>query len=95
MNVPSTMRLFVALHLPEPVRADLVRAAAPLHDALPKVRWVRADALHLTLVFLGERPAGQTEAIALAMDAACRERGPFVLAVGGNGCFPSAEHFVC
>ncbi|MGH2386692.1 MAG: RNA 2',3'-cyclic phosphodiesterase, partial [Chloroflexota bacterium] len=80
-----------AVRLPESVRTDLVHAAAPLHDALPNVRWVRAEALHLTLVFLGEQPADQVEPIARAMDTAARERQPFVLIVGGNGCFPSAE----
>jgi 2'-5' RNA ligase len=85
------MRLFVALHLPEPVSADLVRAAAPLRAALPNVRWTRADLLHLTLVFLGERPAVQVEAIAGALDAVCKEQPPFNLRVGGNGCFPSVD----
>jgi 2'-5' RNA ligase len=91
MHASSTVRLFVAVHLPEPVRADLGRAAVPLHAALPNVRWVRADAMHLTLVFLGDRPADQVEAIVPALEAACRELKPFVLTVGGNGCFPSAE----
>lgn len=91
MNDRLTARLFVALCLPEPIRVDLVHAAAPLHDALPNVRWVRAEALHLTLVFLGERPIDQVELISRAMVAAAAERQPFVLAVGGNGCFPSAD----
>jgi 2'-5' RNA ligase len=91
MNAPSTMRLFVALHLPEPVQADLARAAAPLRVSLPTVRWVRADLLHLTLVFLGERPAVQVEAIAGVLDTVGQEQAPFSLHVGGNGCFPSVD----
>ncbi len=91
MSAPSLVRLFIAAHLPGPVRADLVRAAAPLRAALPNVRWVRGDLLHLTLVFLGERPVGQVEAISGALEAACKEQEFFVLGLGRNGCFPSAE----
>jgi RNA 2',3'-cyclic 3'-phosphodiesterase len=91
MHPPPTLRLFVAMYLPEPVRVDLVRAAAPLRAELPKVRWVRSDMLHLTLAFLGERPADQVEAITGALDAACKVQAPFMLSLGGNGCFPSAE----
>ena len=49
-------RLFVALELPDPVRAQLAafgRAAAEHDDAL---RAVPEQALHLTLAFLGHRP---------------------------------------
>jgi 2'-5' RNA ligase len=83
------MRLFLALTLPASTRAGLAGATASLQSALPDVRWVRAEALHLTLVFLGERPAGQVEAIAQAAGTACGGRRPFTLTVAGFGCFPS------
>ena len=48
------MRLFVAIALPEPLRADL----AMLANGLPGARWVSEDNFHLTLRFLGELDGG-------------------------------------
>jgi RNA 2',3'-cyclic 3'-phosphodiesterase len=56
-----TARLFVALELPDTVRAQLAafgRAAAERDDAL---RLVAEEALHLTLAFLGHRPEEEIE----------------------------------
>lgn len=44
------MRLFVAIFLPDELRAQL----AQLANGLPGARWVDEDNLHLTLRFLGE-----------------------------------------
>ena len=63
-------RLFAALDLPVPVRDALGafgRAAAADDFAL---RAVRDDALHVTLAFLGHRPAGELEAIVGALHEA-------------------------
>jgi RNA 2',3'-cyclic 3'-phosphodiesterase len=68
--VSAGLRLFVALELPEAVREALVafREAA----AGPAVwRPVPVEALHLTLAFLGRRPAGDVAAI----EAVLREAG--------------------
>ncbi|PIE58930.1 MAG: RNA 2',3'-cyclic phosphodiesterase [Desulfobulbus propionicus] len=43
-------RLFVALDLPEDIRAHV----GTLCSGLPRARWVRPEQLHLTLSFLGE-----------------------------------------
>ena len=48
------MRLFVALSLPEAVRADLER----LQHGLREARWVAPENFHLTLRFLGELGSG-------------------------------------
>ncbi len=54
------------------------------------VRWVRLDSLHITLRFLGptaeERVVPATEAALAAASAI----GPFDIAIGGAGAFPSA-----
>lgn len=57
-------RLFVALALPDAVRAALLdwrRGPLALQDGL---RPVAAEGLHVTLCFLGARPVGDVEAIA-------------------------------
>ena len=66
---PDHLRLFVALELPPPARAALVafRDAA----AEPSIwRPVAAEALHLTLAFLGRRPATDVAVIEPILRAA-------------------------
>jgi RNA 2',3'-cyclic 3'-phosphodiesterase len=59
-------RLFVALELPEPVRAGLAEwGESELVD--PDLRPVPPRSLHLTLVFLGTREARAVEEIAAAV----------------------------
>lgn len=88
------MRVFVAIDLPEGVRAALARAQAGLHAACAHnqgIRWTRADGLHLTLKFLGEISTDQVQAVAEALE----EIGPFesfTLEVKGFGFFPNARH---
>jgi 2'-5' RNA ligase len=54
------LRLFLALRLPEPVLDGLERWQA---ERLAGVRLVPREALHVTLAFLGHRPAGELDGI--------------------------------
>ncbi len=65
------MRLFVALELPEEVRAALAASGAALAARDRALRAMRADSLHVTLCFLGERRDGEEEAIAGVVRAVC------------------------
>ena len=76
------MRIFVALQPTDPAR----EALAALADDVPGVRWVRAAQLHLTLRFIGEVTAEDTEKI---VDALSQVRvQPFFLELTGTGGFP-------
>jgi 2'-5' RNA ligase len=60
---PPRVRLFVALDLPDRVRAGIAEwGAKNLGD--PALRPVREQSLHITLAFLGHRPEAQVEPIA-------------------------------
>ena len=48
------MRLFVALDIPEDVRAAIHALMAKLRPACRNARWVRIEGLHVTLKFIGE-----------------------------------------
>ena len=62
------MRLFVALNLPPELRADAWAAAEPVRATLPAgVSWVREEALHVTLRFLGEQPDAVPDALTAAL----------------------------
>lgn len=61
------LRLFVALELPDPVRDALTRWGAHVRNEGPgKLRPVAAEALHVTLCFLGWHREEELEGIAAA-----------------------------
>lgn len=79
------LRLFFALPLPPALQASLGRWQAG-HSGID--RWSRPEGLHLTLAFLGERPAGGLPALlALGAGVAGRQRA-FPLATAELGTFP-------
>lgn len=61
------MRLFVALEPPADVREALAAWARDAVGEDPQLRLVAADALHLTLAFLGERPDADVGLLAPAL----------------------------
>ena len=69
----DTLRLFAALELPPAAR----EALAAFRDAADPAVWrpVRDEALHVTLAFLGARPAGEVAAIGAAL-ARCAGGAP-------------------
>jgi RNA 2',3'-cyclic 3'-phosphodiesterase len=75
-------RLFVAIELPEWVKAEL----AGLSFGLPGAHWVPDDQLHLTLRFIGEVDRVQFEEIGQALTEV--QIDPFDLALEGVGTFP-------
>lgn len=69
-------RLFVALELPESVVAALEAWGATELSAVSGLRRVGAEALHVTLCFLGSRPLEEIPAIAGACSVLSGERAP-------------------
>lgn len=89
------LRLFVALHPPDPVRRRLAAAQGELRRAAGRhadeVRWVDPEHLHLTLQFLGSVPEERLDAIREAVGATAAGARPLRLEVRGAGGFPSAR----
>ena len=71
------LRLFLALRLPDDVLDEVERWQ---REHLRDVRAVRREHLHVTLAFLGHRPAGELEAIAGALREAAAGAGEIRLA---------------
>lgn len=77
------IRLFVAIELPEAVKAELAR----LGGGVPGAKWVGPENLHLTLRFIGEVDEDAATDIAAALD---HIRAPaFDLVLSGVGQFSS------
>ena len=66
------VRLFVALDLPEPARQALVRWRSGVLREIGQLRPVAREALHVTLCFLGSRPATDVQAIAAGLRTTVR-----------------------
>jgi 2'-5' RNA ligase len=80
VGVDARPRLFLALELPDHVRAGLHAWAAPTFRS---GRRVARDDLHVTLAFLGSRPAGEVDAIVSVLRECASGSGRCPLAVSG------------
>lgn len=87
-------RLFVAVTVPESVKAKMEEAQAELRRVLPQrsVRWARREQFHLTLRFLGDVEAARVEALGEAIRAACRGFGALPLRAERVGFFPDLRY---
>jgi 2'-5' RNA ligase len=81
------MRLFIALDIDPAVRERIARFMADLHKLAPEARWVKPEAFHITLKFLGEESPERMEEIKRAL-AGIRSL-PTTIGFGGTGFFPS------
>jgi 2'-5' RNA ligase len=82
------VRLFAGVELPADARTAIEVATAPLRMTIPGFRWVPAENLHLTLVFLGWMEAVDVEPIRASLEAAVAPAPPFVARLGATGRFP-------
>lgn len=81
-----TVRTFVALELPDTMRAEIVDLARCLAGRVTG-RFVPGENYHLTLAFLGEIGEAESRDVIAAMDEAAAGRGPVRLHPTGLGTF--------
>ncbi|HEY8807116.1 MAG TPA: RNA 2',3'-cyclic phosphodiesterase [Candidatus Limnocylindria bacterium] len=81
------MRLFIAVPLPKELTD---RAAALLPSALPALKRVRPELMHVTLAFLGSTPDERLDEVTAAARAAAAGAGAFDLVFAGVGRFPAS-----
>ncbi len=94
MGDSGQVRLFVALTVPEGVKAKMEEVQAKLRRGAPEraVRWARREQFHLTLRFLGDVAAARVEALGEALRGACRGFGALHLRAQGVGFFPNQRY---
>jgi 2'-5' RNA ligase len=89
------LRLFCALRLPDGAVDALSRWQAEAFGGITAVRVVGAAQLHVTLAFLGRRPAGELEPIATELREAARNASPATLTVSRYRETRSVGMLVC
>jgi 2'-5' RNA ligase len=86
------VRSFVAVPLPEDVRAGILAAGGELARALPGVRWSRkVENLHVTLKFLGQVAEDRLGEMGAALERAVASVPRFDVEMRGMGAFPTAR----
>ena len=83
-------RLFIAVTVPEEVKAKMEAAQADLRRVLPdrNVRWARREQFHLTLRFLGDVEAARAERWRRRFVPRARDSGALQLRAERIGFFP-------
>lgn len=90
MSDAETYRLFIAIPIPEAVKAELLCVQRELRDALPphSTSWTKPDNMHLTLRFLGDVAASRVPELVQAIRNAASGCGEIELHCERLGCFP-------
>jgi 2'-5' RNA ligase len=85
------LRLFIAIPVPEAVRAEIARAQGRLKRESPlgSVRWARPDQFHITLKFLGDVPVTQVDDLKKSVADVCAAAPALQLSARGIGFFPN------
>src|ERR1700741_1164970 len=88
---PSTLivRLFIALDIDDQIRERMAGFMDGLRGFAPDVRWVRMESLHVTLKFIGEKPADFVTKVAEQLRVI--RMAPFQIAFRGYGFFPTSK----
>lgn len=91
-RAPRNLRLFIAILLPDEIRAEIANAQSKLRSALPggDISWTRPEQFHLTLRFLGNVPDTRLEALKSMVKAVGESSSPLELSAKGIGFFPPA-----
>ncbi len=81
------MRIFIALDIDDEIRSRITRFVDGVREFAPDARWVRPESMHITLKFVGEKPAKAVEEITKALN---QVHGPAMdIAFRGYGFFPA------
>ena len=83
------MRIFIALDLEDVIRERIDRFIEGVRGIVPDARWVLPESLHITLKFIGEKPAETIDDLKRALAGIDLAR--FDLSLKGYGFFPTAK----
>src|SRR5258708_34943261 len=83
------MRIFIALDIPDEIRARMMEYLEHARSLAPEARWARPEGLHVTLKFIGEAGEAKVEEIKGAL--AVVKAAPFEGSFANVGFFPAPQ----
>ena len=86
------IRSFLAFELPEFVKEELSGLIRSFNRGVSKVRWVKRENMHLTVLFLGNINEETIPAMAEDISDICERFSPFIVRMKGVGCFPNIRN---
>ena len=84
------MRLFIAIEIPENIRAALASLLKDFRALAPQLKWVRPENLHVTVKFLGETDPSKLGPLQNVLSGV-RSAEPVNLEFRGLGFFPNEK----
>src|SRR5262249_17170463 len=83
------MRIFIALDIPEEIRARMREYMERARAYAPEARWARLEGLHVTLKFVGEAGDSLVQKIKTALAGV--KASPFAVDFASVGFFPNPK----
>ena len=83
------LRTFLALEIPPNIRSQLSTQRNAVREDLPRARWTRPQAWHLTLKFLGDSECRVLDELKTDLRPRLIGIGAIQVRLGGTGFFPS------
>jgi len=85
------MRTFIAIDLDKGIKENLFALIDKLREKSQNIRWVKREAMHLTLKFIGEIKEGRIPEIENILENVVKDFQPFALKIKGTGYFPLSQ----
>ena len=85
------IRCFIAIELPEDLKNQIGQYISELRPLAPEIKWVRKNALHITLKFLGEIPSARVDQIVAALMPLHQQSTAVNITITGLGAFPNEK----
>lgn len=85
------MRIFIAINLSKSARKEISKLLKELQRKHWKVKWEKAEKLHITLAFMGKIEQQEISKIKKVCQNSIKNIHPFTLKFKGLGCFPDYQ----
>lgn len=87
----SRIRTFIAIDLDKDLRQRVAALQQNFMRLGAELKWVEAQNIHVTLLFLGEVEDRELPALCKAVAQVAAQQPPFTMSVEGVGCFPNVR----
>ena len=84
-------RVFIGIPVDQQAQSEINELLDPLKSTIHAVRWVPEQNRHLTLAFLGDRPAAVIEKLTRSMDRAYQQETAFETGSSSLSRFPNSS----